>query len=185
MRECSQSLSLAHRFRARNIIRLPASARSKQTINCWSARTIRPAVEAYEELCRGDPRHATAHGAASTLDAGRNLQRGLGRGEGRKRQARHRSGQGSDGHLIQILAHWNESSEAEFIRRNLRWTKNPEPIASSTSPASTKPPPKPSSERQSDSPTGQARGGLYDRESQPAVAVNLIHPRDKPAGVWL
>ena len=25
------------------------------------------------------------------------------------------------GHLIQILAHWPESSEAEFLRHNLRW----------------------------------------------------------------
>ena len=24
-------------------------------------------------------------------------------------------------HLIQILAHWPESSEADFIRHNLRW----------------------------------------------------------------
>ena len=41
LRECSQSLSLAHRFR-RKPNSITCAARSKQTITCWSARTIRP-----------------------------------------------------------------------------------------------------------------------------------------------
>ena len=78
------------------------------------------AVEAYEELCQvtpDTPLHTAlrAHWMLAGIYSG---DWGVAKDEKGKpvidpAKAR--------GHLIQILAHWNESSEAEFIRRNLRW----------------------------------------------------------------
>ena len=76
-------------------------------------------MEAYEELCQVTPEtplHTAlrAHWMLAGIYSG---DWGVAKDEKGKQvidPAKART------HLIQILAHWNESSEAEFIRRNLR-----------------------------------------------------------------
>jgi hypothetical protein len=122
LRECTQALSLAYRFRREakySYLRREIEADYSLLIS----KDVPAAIDAYEELCRvtpDTPLHTAlrAHWMLAGIYSG---DWGVARDEKSKAlidAAKARQ------HLIQILAHWQDSNEAAFIRRNLRWDED-------------------------------------------------------------
>jgi Tfp pilus assembly protein PilF len=122
LRECAQALSLAYRFRREakfSYLRREIEADHALLIS----KDIPAAIEAYEELCRvtpDTPLHTAlrAHWMLAGIYSG---DWGVARDEKSKPLV---DAVKARNHLIQILAHWQDSSEAAFIRRNLRWDED-------------------------------------------------------------
>lgn len=119
LRECSQALSLAYRFRREakfDYLRREIEA----DYHLLVGKSYPEAIAAYEELSQltpDTPLHTAlrAHWMLAGIYSG---DWGLAKNEKGKAVIDPAKARG---HLIQILANWSDSSEAEFIRRNLRW----------------------------------------------------------------
>jgi tetratricopeptide (TPR) repeat protein len=115
----AQALSVAHRFRREakfEYLRLEIEADYALLIS----KDYAAAAAAYEELARispDTPLHPAlrAHWMLAGIHSG-----DWGVADNSEGQALIDAAKARE-HLIQILAHWPESSEAEFVRHNLRW----------------------------------------------------------------
>ncbi len=115
----SQALSVAHRFRREakfDYLRLEIEADYTLLIG----KDFPAAVKLYEELAKISPdtplqTALRAHWMLAGIHSGDWGVAEVPSGRPLIDEAEAR------GHLIQILAHWPDSSEAEFIRHNLRW----------------------------------------------------------------